>query len=60
MARVTGSPCAIMARLIAREEYSREGVSPAEYIGQNHTIYRKLMKELEKKDIFYKETVEEI
>jgi len=60
MARVTGSPCAIMARLVAREEYSREGVSPAEYIGQNHTIYRKLMKELEKKDILYKETVEEI
>lgn len=60
MARVTGSPCAIMARLIARREYSREGVSPAEYIGQNHTIYRKLMEELEKKDIFYKENIEEI
>ena len=60
MARVTGSPCAIMARLIARGEYSREGISPAEYIGQDHTIYRKLMKELEKKDIFYKENVEEI
>jgi len=60
MACATAFPCAIMARLVARGEYSREGVSPPENIGQNHKVYRKLMEELERRDIFYKENIVEI
>lgn len=60
MASTTASPCAIMARLIARGEYLREGVSPPESIGQNHKVYRKLIEELERRDIFYKENIIEV
>lgn len=60
MACATAFPCAIMARLVARGEYSREGVSPPENIGQNHKVYRKLMEELERRDIFYKENIVEV
>ena len=60
MSRTTGFPCAIMARIIAQGEYSRKGISPPEYIGREHEVYQKVMKELEKRNIFYKESIEEI
>lgn len=60
MSRTTGFPCAIMARIIAQGEYSRKGISPPEYIGREHEVYQKVMTELEKRNIFYKESIEEI
>ncbi|MHC2994586.1 MAG: saccharopine dehydrogenase family protein [Candidatus Atribacteria bacterium] len=60
MSRTTGFPCAIMARLVAQGEYLHQGVSPPEYIGRKHKIYQKVMKELEKRNIFYKEKVIEV
>jgi len=57
MSRTTGFPCAIMARIIAQGEYSRKGVSPPEYIGREHKVYQKVMNELEKRDVFYKESI---
>ena len=60
MSRTTGFPCAIMARIIAQGEYSRKGVSPPEYIGREYKVYRKVMNELEKRDVFYKENIVEI
>ncbi|MBU4228162.1 saccharopine dehydrogenase family protein [bacterium] len=60
MSRTTGFPCAIMARIIAQGEYSRKGISPPEYIGREHEVYQKVMKELEKRNIFYKESIEGI
>ncbi len=57
MSRATGFPCAIMARLIAQGEYLHQGVSPPEYIGRKHKVYQKVMKELEKRDILYKENI---
>lgn len=60
MSRTTGFPCAIMARLVAQGEYLHQGVSPPEYIGRKHKIYQKVMKELEKRKVFYKENIIEI
>lgn len=60
MSRTTGFPCAIMARLVAQGEYSRKGISPPEYIGREHKVYQKVMKELEKRNVFYKENIVEI
>jgi len=60
MSRATGFPCAIMARLVAQGELQYSGVCPPEYIGKEHKIYQKVMKELEKRNIFYKESIEEI
>lgn len=57
MSRTTGFPCAIMARIIAQGEYSRKGISPPEYIGREHKAYQKVMKELEKRNVFYKENI---
>lgn len=60
MSRTTGFPCAIMARLIAQGEFQYPGVCPPEYIGREHKIYQRVMKELEKRNVFYKENIIEI
>ena len=60
MSRVTGFPCAIMARLVAQGEFKCPGVCPPEDIGREHKIYQKVMNELEKRDVFYKENIVEI
>ena len=57
MSRATGFPCAIMARLVAQEEFQYPGVCPPEYIGREHKIYQRVMKELEKRNVFYKENI---
>jgi len=60
MSRATGFPCAIMARLIAQGEFQYPGICPPEYIGREHKIYQKVMKELEKRNIFYEEKIIEV
>lgn len=60
MSRTTGFPCAIMARLVARGEYSVKGICPPEIIGKNHQIFFKVLKELEKRNVIFKEKIVEI
>ncbi|GAB4112122.1 MAG: saccharopine dehydrogenase family protein [Candidatus Caldatribacteriota bacterium] len=60
MSRTTGFPCAIMARLVARGEYSVKGICPPEIIGKNHQIFFKVLKELEKRKVIFKEKIVEI
>lgn len=60
MSRATGFPCAIMARLVAQGEFQYPGICPPEYIGKEHKVYQKVMEELEKRNIFYKEKIIEI
>ena len=60
MSRTTGFPCAIMARLVAQGEFQYPGVCPPEYIGREYKIYQKVMDELEKRNVFYKENIVEI
>ncbi|MCK5768651.1 MAG: saccharopine dehydrogenase NADP-binding domain-containing protein [Candidatus Atribacteria bacterium] len=60
MSRATGFPCAIVARLIAEGEYTRKGVSPPEYLGKEHEVYNKILKELAKRNIIYRKNIIEI
>ncbi len=60
MSRTTGFPCAIMARLVAQREFQYPGICPPEYIGREHQAYKKVMEELEKRNILYKESIVEI
>jgi saccharopine dehydrogenase-like NADP-dependent oxidoreductase len=60
MARTTGYTCSIVTRLVAKGVYDRKGIIPPEYIGQNSTCYKTLLKELEKRDVNITETIEEL
>ena len=57
MARNTGFPASIMSHLIAKRDFLKKGVFPGEYIGRDHQIYQTVMKELEKRNIFYNEDI---
>jgi len=60
MSRATGFPCAIVARLIAEGEYTHKGISPPEYLGKEHEVYNKILKELAKRNIIYRKNIIEI
>lgn len=60
MSRATGFPCSIMACLIARGKFSRTGICPPEYIGKEPKVFQKVMKELEERNVFYKENIIEV
>ncbi|MBN2543427.1 saccharopine dehydrogenase NADP-binding domain-containing protein [bacterium] len=57
MARTTGYTCSVVARLIRDGEYTRAGVSPPEYIGQEYNCYHHLMKGLKERGIVFEEEV---
>ncbi|HVT44974.1 MAG TPA: saccharopine dehydrogenase C-terminal domain-containing protein [Thermoanaerobaculia bacterium] len=46
MARTTGFPCAIMARMLARGAYRDPGVRPPEFFGRQPDVYEHLVSEL--------------
>jgi saccharopine dehydrogenase-like NADP-dependent oxidoreductase len=51
MARTTGFPCAIMARMLAKHEYVDPGVRPPELFAANQAVYEQLLRELKKRDV---------
>ena len=60
MARTTGFPCAIMARLIARGDFQRPGVLPPELFGGDAKVYGALIDELKKRNVSMSEKVENL
>ena len=46
MARTTGFPCAIVARMLARGELARPGVQPPERLADDDRFYERMMAEL--------------
>jgi saccharopine dehydrogenase-like NADP-dependent oxidoreductase len=60
MARTTGFPCAIVARMLARGEYREPGIRPPELLGKIPALYDRLTGELRVRGIDFKEREEEI
>ncbi len=58
MARTTGYTATITARMVLNGIYSHQGVSPPEYLGKHEACVSYLFKEFEKRNIYYKKTVE--
>jgi lysine 6-dehydrogenase len=51
MARTTGFPCAIVARMLARGELSRPGVQPPERLADDDRFYQRMMEELRSRGV---------
>ncbi len=60
MARTTGYTCSTVARLLAERKFSRTGICPPEFIGQDRECYRFVMEGLNKKGIRFREDVTEL
>jgi len=57
MARVTGFPCAIVARMLARGELSRPGVQPPERLAGDDRFFERMMEELRARGVTIAKTV---
>ena len=56
MARTTGFPCAITARLLARGEIHEPGIQPLELIGRSDETYTKIVDGLERRGVRFRES----
>ena len=54
MARTTGYTCTAAARLLFNGKFSRKGICPPEYLGENEDCFNFVMDELKKRNINYK------
>jgi len=57
MARTTGFPAAIMARMLARGEVKRTGIIPAEHIARDGRLFDAIMAGLKARNVTLSETV---
>ena len=60
MARTTGFPCAIVARMLASGEYADPGIRALEHLGRNENASRRLLSELRARGIDFRERVVEV
>jgi saccharopine dehydrogenase-like NADP-dependent oxidoreductase len=59
MARTTGFPCSIMAQMLVRGEFRRPGILPPELFAGDDAVYAKLVSELARRGVHFRETVTE-
>ncbi len=57
MARTTGYTCTAVARLLLSGAFTRKGICPPEYIGQNEACYRSVLDQLSKRNIVLEEKI---
>jgi len=60
MARTTGYTATMAIRMLAKGLYKEKGISPPEFIGRNPECARFILKGLEDRGIFYKESIERL
>ena len=54
MARTTGYTCSSVARLLINNQYSRKGISPPEFIGEDDRCFDKVIEDLKERKIIFK------
>ena len=60
MARTTGYTCTAVARQIIQGNFTRKGICPPEFVGQNEEVYDAIIEDLFKRNVILKETFEEL
>jgi lysine 6-dehydrogenase len=57
MARTTGYTATAVVRLVLEKKYSRVGISPPEYVGEDEVCFKAVVKDLEDRKVFYKKEI---
>jgi len=60
MARTTGYTATSVVRLLSKRLFNKKGICPPEYIGENSKCVDFVIKELKKRGIFYRQSIETI
>jgi len=58
MARTTGYTCTAAAHLVLENKYTRKGISPPEYIGEDESCFNLILDYLKERNVIYKKSVE--
>lgn len=56
MARTTGYTCTAAANLVLQRKFSRKGISPPEYLGEDADNFNSIMEHLRERGVVYKKT----
>jgi lysine 6-dehydrogenase len=57
MARTTGYTCTASARLVIENKFSRQGISPPEFIGEDESCFDFVVKYLEDREVFFRKEI---
>jgi lysine 6-dehydrogenase len=56
MARTTGYTCTAVANLVLNGEYTRKGISPPEFVGEEEKCFKQVMEYLIARNIKYSQS----
>lgn len=57
MARTTGYTCTAAATLVLENKFTRKGVNPPEYVGEDATCFEAMLKYLAERNVHYKKEI---
>jgi saccharopine dehydrogenase-like NADP-dependent oxidoreductase len=60
IARTTGYTCTAVARIVLQGKFEEKGVIPPELLGKHPEVYHQVIEYLRKRDVMFKETIEEL
>ncbi len=60
MARTTGYTCTAVARILLEGKFNKKGIIPPEIIGKDSEAYHQIIEYLWKRNVIFKETIEEL
>jgi len=60
IARTTGYTCTAVAQIILEGKFKEKGIIPPELLGKHSEVYHQVIEYLRKRNVIFKETIEEI
>ncbi len=60
IARTTGYTCTAVAQIILEGKFKETGVIPPEFLGKHSEVYHQVLDYLSKRNVIFKETIEEL
>jgi len=60
IARTTGYTCTAVAQIILGGKFKEKGIIPPELLGKHSEVYHQVMEYLKKRNVIFKETIEEL
>ncbi|MHA1816495.1 MAG: saccharopine dehydrogenase family protein, partial [Candidatus Heimdallarchaeaceae archaeon] len=60
IARTTGYTCTAVAQIVLEGKFKEKGIIPPELLGKHSEIYHQVIEHLRKRNVIFKETIEEL
>jgi len=60
IARTTGYTCTAVARILLEGKFKEKGIIPPELLGKHSEVYHQIIEYLRKRNVIFKETIEEL